>query len=192
MVAEDVVMRQPLWVRLYALVFGTVWCGMVAGGLVAGALRRSPAVVVPVLMLAFGGTLIYRVYRMGVRTDDGVMVVRNQWRTRVLQRAEIEGFRIGDSAVGIPGVKVVYALLAEGDLLSLDITASMVPLVGSRRRLDERLERLRTWHAGTKGSDGNRRAGRSARGVPLRHRTGASPRPSSGVRTRRVPGLWRS
>lgn len=60
------VIRQPLGVRAYVVIFLCIWCGSLGAGLIAAAVHGSPALVFLLLMLAFGLTLGYRIFRLSV------------------------------------------------------------------------------------------------------------------------------
>jgi hypothetical protein len=64
----------------------------VFAGLIAAAAHRSPAMVIPLLMLAFGLTLGYRIFRLSVAVGPQDLLVRNFYRTRRIARAYVEGF----------------------------------------------------------------------------------------------------
>jgi hypothetical protein len=79
-------------------------------------------------------------------TSDGRLLVRNQLRTTVLERAQIQDVR--RSAGGFLGPRRGALLLvrADGTSLTLEATAR-APLAG-RRRATEQEEQVRRWLAG--------------------------------------------
>ncbi|HEU0101736.1 MAG TPA: hypothetical protein VFR07_05390 [Mycobacteriales bacterium] len=146
---SDLEIRSPLAARIYVGVFCTLWCSLVVYGGVRGALAGSVQTLVLVPMFAAGATVGYRLFWLGVRTEHDTMTVRNNFRTRTLSRADIEGFRTGSLRAGsLPGSEAVHVLLRDESLLALDVTVSAFPLPGSRKRLQERLQQLQAWHRG--------------------------------------------
>lgn len=133
--------------RVYVAVSTTIWCAAVAASGVRGALSGSEAAFVTVPMLAIGAVLGYRLLRLGVTADQGCLLVRNNWSTRTVARADIEGFRTGAmTAGGPPGSQAVQVLLRDQTVLPLDVTVAALPLPRSRTRLQGQLEQLRAWH----------------------------------------------
>lgn len=136
--------RQPVALRIYVVGFGTVWCAMLVSFAVAG--RGQGAVsVVPLLMLGFGATLMYRMLRVGVVADESGLLVRNSFRTKRFSWSEVEDFRVGGAAMGMPFGKVVHVLLRNGEVLTLDVTMRPWLFARGRARLDEYVQALRSW-----------------------------------------------
>jgi hypothetical protein len=142
--------RAPRLARLYVAVFGLVWCGGVAYALVrTAASDEAPlaTALIPVVMLSFGGTFLVRTLRLGVDVHADRLEVRNLWRTERVERAQITDVRVGDGPIGSFG-RTAHLLTRDHGLVRLDVVASNLPFGRGRRRLDERVERLRRWPAG--------------------------------------------
>ena len=77
--ARPVEIRLPYGFRIYIVIFGVVWCGFVVSAVFT---VDSAAVVIPLLMLAFGGTLVFRMASLAVFADDSGLRVRNYFRTK--------------------------------------------------------------------------------------------------------------
>lgn len=135
--------------RVYVAVFNTIWCGVLVSAGVRGAFAGSVATLIIVPMLGLGAASGYRMFRLGVRAEHDNLTVRNNWSTRTLTRADIEGFRTGGlGRGGLPGSQAVQLLLRDATILPLDVTATALPLRRSRARLQERLQKLQAWHNG--------------------------------------------
>jgi hypothetical protein len=138
------VIRPPTAARIYVAVFTCFWgSGVLTFGIVA-AVHHSPAVVISLLMLAFGLTLGYQIFRLSVTLNPDDLLVRNYYRTRRVPRADIEGFRVG-SLSGQPFGRTVYLLLRDGAVLPLD-AAGRMPLSGrGKAAMQDRLRSLQHW-----------------------------------------------
>jgi hypothetical protein len=72
-------------------------------------------------------------------------VVRNFFRTLRLGWGEVEDFRLG-TMMGMPFGRVIHVLLRNGEVVTLDITASHWTFVfGERAKQEQMLQRLREW-----------------------------------------------
>ena len=142
-VSEPVRIRQPTALRVYIGAFGVFWCGMVAVGFVS--LVPRPEALIPLGMLAFGGSLMYRMLRLEAVADEAVLFIRNYYKTRRHDSADVEDFRLGSPMLGMPFGKVIHVLLLDGEIVTLDVT--MRPrLFGRGREQRERyLQQLREW-----------------------------------------------
>jgi hypothetical protein len=129
--------------RVYIGLFGLFWCGAVFAGLVQMLFRPESLFLVG--MLAFGGTITYRSFRMEALADVNGLLVRNYFRTKRFQWAEVEGFRLGSPTMGMPVGKTIYALLTNGEMISLDVTMRLGLLPSTRRKRDAFLGDLRRW-----------------------------------------------
>jgi len=83
-------LRAPLWTRVYNVLFGLLWCGLLVTFAV-----RAPHGDAPIAagMLVFGVLLIGSNLRLGVTTDR--LTIRNRLPTTTLTRQDVEGFRAG-------------------------------------------------------------------------------------------------
>lgn len=115
----------------------TFWCGGVAAAAAVAIAHGSAAVVVPVLMFGVGSTMGYRLFRLSVVADGETLVVRNNLRTHLLQRNQVEGFRSGtpSGSHGLPIGQVIYVLLRDSTLMSLDVTTQPLPFGWGQRRV---------------------------------------------------------
>lgn len=136
-------MRLPLPMRVYVGVFGIFWLGGVATGLVR--MFPQPETLVLVAMLVFGATLVYRMLRLEVVANGEGLLVRNHFRTRRYGWDEVEDFRLGSPGFGLPFGKVVYVLLAGGDVTTLDVTMRWGLTGRSRDKIAAYLSALREW-----------------------------------------------
>jgi hypothetical protein len=78
---------------------------------------------------------------------DGFLEVRNSFRTRTLQRTDIDRVMVGQEG-GLGSARRLELLLTDGQVLPI-IATERPPLPGSRQRLEEQGEQLRAWAAGT-------------------------------------------
>jgi hypothetical protein len=138
------VIRLALAVRVYVVVFTCFWCGSVFAGLIAAAAHGSPAVLILLLVVAFGLTLGYRIFRLSVALGSQDLLVRNFYRTRRIVRAEVEGFRQGALSQQ-PFTRGIYVLLRDGTVFPLDVTARPYFFGRGKRLLDDRTQLLQRW-----------------------------------------------
>jgi hypothetical protein len=140
-VSAAAVIRPPRLRRWWAIGFSTVWCAGVGTATIIGFADGRGSAAIGLLMVAFGATLGWRLARLSVRCEGDLLIIRNNFRSRTLRRAEIEGFRVGQPQGGIPFGNVVYVLLDDDSVLPLDATLRM------RRRgsVDRDLLRLKEW-----------------------------------------------
>jgi hypothetical protein len=140
----QVTIRPPRAMRIYVVVFTTVWCGFVIFGFVAAVVAGSPAALIPLGMLAFGATLGYRLLNLSVVATEEELIIRNYLSTRRLPRGQVESFRIGSPSMGSFG-KAVMVLLRDDTVVSMDATARPFRSFGGQRQLDAAITRLRQW-----------------------------------------------
>jgi len=138
------VIRPPLAARAYIVVFMCIWCGFVLAGLIAAIVNASPAVVILLLMLSFGLTFGYRLFRLSVTLYPQGLLVRNIYRTRHVARADIEGFRQGAESMQ-PFTRTIYVMLRDGSVLPLDVAGRRFVFGRGRALLDERMRTLQNW-----------------------------------------------
>lgn len=138
------VIRLPLALRAYVVVFSCIWCGSVFAGLIAAAVHGSPAVVILLIMLTIGLTLGYRIFRLSVALGPQDLLVRNYYRTRRIARADVEGFRQGALSQQ-PFTRAIYVLLRDGTLLPLDVTGRPIFFGRGTTRLEDRQQLLQRW-----------------------------------------------
>jgi hypothetical protein len=148
-VRSQVVIRTPLLARVVLSLMLVVGVVLFGGEVVVGGVGRGdwPAAV---FLTAFGALWvagIARSARMAVlSTSDGRLVVRNQFRTHLLDRSRIEGVRRSADGFFSPTHGAFQLLLTDGSTLSLQ--APMTPPFGlARRRTEAQSEMLRGWLA---------------------------------------------
>jgi hypothetical protein len=141
--ASVIVIRNPNVSRSTIVGFGTFWCVGLLAFVVGLAIVGSPTVIVPIVILAFGVVLMYRMWRLAVVAHDDQLVIFNYSRTYRLPRSEIEAFRRGVEQFERAG----YVHLVDGKTLRLDVTRQ--PLIFRRDPtvIDEQLDQLREWLA---------------------------------------------
>ena len=144
-VPAPVRVQHPAVIRAYSAIFGLFWCGFVVVALVATIINLRPEALLLVVMLAFGATITYRTFRMEVVADVDGLLVRNYFRTKRFRWGEVEAFRLGSPTMGMPVGKTIYALLKDGELISLDVTMRLGLLPSTRRKRDTLLDQLREW-----------------------------------------------
>ena len=104
-----------------------------------------PEALIPLGMLAFGGSLTYRMFRLEVVADDAGLLIRNYYKTRRYSWAEVEEFRLGSAMLGMPFGKVIHALLANGEIVTLDVTMTPALFPRGRKRRERHLRQLQEW-----------------------------------------------
>src|SRR4051794_26485188 len=110
--------RNPRVMRVYGVVFGIVWCGLLVANIIGASVARSwAAVPVGLLMLAWGAFFITRMPRLAVIAQGDELVVRNMWRTRRIPRDEIQDFRIGNPGLLRPFGKTLHVLVGENSVV---------------------------------------------------------------------------
>lgn len=140
----ELTIRQPIGIRIYGLVFGLVWCGLLLAAIVGTASSSEPGSVVPLAaMLAFGVTICWRTSTTSVKAEAAGLLVRNYFSTKRFAWSEVEDFRVGGPMFGLPIGRVVHLLLRNREVVTLDATMRSWLLGGSRQRLDSWVEDLR-------------------------------------------------
>ena len=136
--------RLPLALRAYLVIFTCIWCGFVLPGLIAAVINGPPAIVILLPMLAFGLTLGYRTFRLSVTLGSEELLVRNFSRTQRVIRAEVEGFRMGDVSRR-PFGRTIYVLLRDGTVLPLDVAEHQARY--GFGKLENQMQSLQQWLA---------------------------------------------
>jgi hypothetical protein len=88
--------------------------------------------------------------QLGLVVDDQEMsqpvVSVRHFRTWRFDRAEIEDFRLGRDAIGLPFGQVIHVLLRNGEVVTADASwASWGFLFGGRAKREEVIRRLSEW-----------------------------------------------
>ena len=110
---------------------------------------HGPLAVLLVSVVAAGlfMAVAWRWSRVGVRSDGGVLIVRNFASTRTIPRESVAGFRLGGARFKYQG-RAVRVLLTDGSSV---VIAATERYSGSPVHHDEQLARLRVWLAGAMG-----------------------------------------
>jgi hypothetical protein len=138
---EPIEFRQAAPVRIYFVCFALLW----VGSLVAFGIRSRSDALITVLMSAIGIAFIIRIWSVRFVADESGLVVHNFFRTLRLGWGEVEDFRLG-TMMGMPFGRVIHVLLRNGEVVTLDITASHWTFVfGRRAKQEQMLQRLREW-----------------------------------------------
>jgi hypothetical protein len=81
-----------------------------------------------------------------ILADQAGLHVRNFFRTQHFRWEEVEDFRLGRPMSGLPLGWVIYALLRNGEVVTLEATSSNWRLrFGGRARAEQFLNMLREW-----------------------------------------------
>ena len=129
---------------LYAVVVAAMVAVFVSQGFLDGG---AFSIVFPLFLV---GILVVNTATVLSRVrahTDGSLEVRNRFRTRTLQRADIDRVMLGQQG-GLGSARRLELLLTDGNVLPLAGT-ERTPLPGSRQRLEQQGEQLRAWVAGT-------------------------------------------
>jgi hypothetical protein len=135
-----VVVRPPVWVRRYVVVFGLVWFAFLLFFAVGVLAARAWGALPIVIVMAVGGALILsRCKNVALLADGDEIVITNYFTTKRIPRSSVEGFRIEQSQ--LPGGlgRSLVVLVAGGTAVSVDVLRTWW-LFGERGR--ERIERL--------------------------------------------------
>ncbi|MDQ1724164.1 MAG: hypothetical protein QOG52_1192 [Frankiaceae bacterium] len=130
--------------RVYVAVFGTFWCGAVLVGFVGGLVHKSAVAVVPGVMLAFGSTVTYRLFRVSAIVEGDSLTVRNQFTTKKLTRSDIEEFRVG-RASNQPFGQAIHILIRDKSILAIDASARPCLTRRGKLLLAHKRANLETW-----------------------------------------------
>ena len=139
---ERVEIRPPMAQRIYIVAFGIIWCGFLVVAIVA---THSATSIVPLIMIAFGATMFYRMFQLSVIADETELLIRNHFGTKHIERSEIEDFRVGRATMGMPFGKVIHVLLRNGEIMTLDVTMRPWFFGNGPAKLESYLTSLREW-----------------------------------------------
>jgi hypothetical protein len=129
-------------------VFFLVWLAFFGGIFVFGDDRPTGAfAVIFTLMLVYALVMAVRVQRMAVTADGDELVVRNQFRSRRIPRADITGFSTG--RYQRIGQRTAYADLRDGGSVRLMALELQFPTPGRERAIEPTLDRLEAWRTGS-------------------------------------------
>ena len=141
-------LRQPPAARVLYAASLVVAAGMVVAFVTQGFFQANAfSLVFPVFL---AGIVTYNVATARSRAwarADGTLVVRNRFRTRTLQRTDVDRVLVGaQSSLNAP--RRIDLLLTDGEVLPL-VGTEAPPLPGVRARLERDAEQLRAWVTGT-------------------------------------------
>jgi hypothetical protein len=105
------------------------------------------AVVFPLFLAGIVAVNVATVRSRAWAHADGRLVVRNRFRTRTLQRTDVDRVLVGGAA-GLASPRRIEVLLTDGQVLPL-VGTEAPPLPGVRARLERDADLLRAWAAGT-------------------------------------------
>jgi hypothetical protein len=138
-------MRQPVAVRVCIICFSLLWIVLSAASMIPSPFNTPIAMILIVIGLAVG----IRSVSLKCVADESGLLVRNFFQTRQFGWGEVEDFRWGRLVMGMPFGRVIYALLRNGEVVSLDISASYWGFpFGRRPKMEQMLQRLREWLPG--------------------------------------------
>ncbi len=126
-------------------------CVAAAGGflavlaVVALAGRGSPWAGLAGASLLVWVAYFYRLTGLSVVAGDGVLEVRNLYRTRRIARSAIRSVRLGESSVAKAPSRTVVLALEGGGSLPLDACARTVQSRRGARRVEDFQRRLASW-----------------------------------------------
>jgi len=146
---KPVDIRVPLGWRVYVSVFGLVWLAL-CGSFAVGAFSRGSATgIVPVIMLAFGGTLVVRTLTARASSDGKTLKVRNVLSTRTLERAQVDSVRVG-RPTGNPIAlgQVITVLDRQGGFVTIDASMRTAFTARGKDALATQQAELERWIRG--------------------------------------------
>jgi hypothetical protein len=104
---------------------------------------------IAMILIAIGLAFGIRTTSLGFVADESGLLVRNFFQTRQFGWGEVEDFRWGRLVMGMPFGRVIYALLRNGEVICLDISAFYWGFpFGRRPKMGQMLQRLREWLPG--------------------------------------------
>ena len=114
--------------------------------MVAAGIRSPSDALITLLMAALGTAFVIRIWSIRFVADESGLLVRNFFRTWRFRWDEVEDFRLGRQMMMMPFGRVIHVLLRNGEVLTLDITASHWAFAfGAKARQEQMLQRLREW-----------------------------------------------
>jgi len=146
---KPVQIRVPLGWRVYVSAFGVVWLAL-CGSFAVQAFRAGDLTgIVPLVMLAFGGTLVVRTFTARATTSGSALVVRNVLSTRTLERAQVDSIRVGKPS-GNPFAfgQVLSVLDKQGGIVTIDASTRTAFTDRGKATLAEQREALEKWLRG--------------------------------------------
>jgi len=140
-VREELVIRLPLWMRVYIVGFGIFWVVF----LFASLFRPSTAQpFVPILLIVVGVVFFARIISQVVIANEDGLLVRNVYRTSRYRWEDVEGFRTGRPSFQ-PFGKQINLLLRDGEIVPIDVSVRLWRFTGGEASVQEMLTRLRAW-----------------------------------------------
>lgn len=138
---EPIEFRQPAALRIYAVCFGIFW----VGSLLWFGVRSPSDLLITALFIVVGLAIIAANTSIKFVADESALHVRNFVRMQHFRWDEVEDFRLGRPAWG-PFGYVIHALLRNGEVVTLSVTASHWGFAfGGKAKREQLLQSLREW-----------------------------------------------
>jgi hypothetical protein len=153
LVSTDIEILMPRWARVSIVGFGVVWCGFGLFVAVLAAVSGSPLALIPVGMVAVGGSLGFRLVGLRTLARDDQLVIRNYARTHRVGRAMVRDFTISKDggvsvaphAFSIGWTFVIETQLADGRIIPMEVTRWPRIVPWAAPQLERQLSDLRDW-----------------------------------------------
>jgi Bacterial PH domain len=143
---EPTEIRQSAAMRIYLVFLGLLYFLFVGNLLVPYGIRSGSDILFTLLFGVVWLALIARIALLRILADQAGLHVRNVFRTQHYRWEEVEDFRLGRPMSGLPLGWVIYVLLTNEEVVTLDATSSNWRLpFGGRARADQFLNTLREW-----------------------------------------------
>ena len=133
--------------RVMLALYAAVVAAMVVVFVTQGFFEDGFSLLFPVFLVLVLVLNTARVLSRARAFADGTLEVRNHFRTRTLQRGDIDRVIVGQEG-GLGSARRLELLLTDGTVLPV-LGTERAPLPGSQERLKEQGEQLRAWAAGT-------------------------------------------
>ncbi len=162
----EIEIRMPMGARLLQLCVCLVGTFIAAVVTVALAGRGTPWAALAGLALAVWIGYFYRLLHVAVIVRGEEIEVRNLFSTHRVERSQIDGVGLGESAVARSPNRTVVLFLLDGRRLAIDACARQLQSGRKLRKVEDFRARLAVWSGRTEsGRDGHndlQRAGQSA------------------------------
>jgi hypothetical protein len=136
----QLVLRLPVWARVWALVFPVFFACMF---LFAFRPQDGPVWLGALAAFVLSPLLSWRLFRLAVvGTAEGTLVVRNHWRDRTLRREDIAEVTVGRGVSA--NSRSVRLRLQDGSTVRLDATENQF----GRQRIERQADEVRAWVTG--------------------------------------------
>jgi Bacterial PH domain len=143
---EPTEIRQSAAMRVYAVFLCLLYFLFVGMLLVPHGIGSGSEALFTLFFGVVWVAFIARSALLKILADQAGLHVRNFFRTQHFRWEEVEDFRLGRPMSGLPLGWVIYALLRNGEVVTLEATSSNWRLVfGGRARAEQFLNTLREW-----------------------------------------------